>query len=84
MTAPEIIATHLREARFYLDSLTREERKPDRKYVMEICAVRRLKRIRASLMLASVRIEAQARETSRVLGLLDARAATLAREGVLR
>lgn len=84
MTAPEIIATHLRETKFYLDSLTREERKQDRLYVMEICAVRRLKRIRASIMLANVRIEAQARETSRVLGLLDARTAALARDGVLR
>lgn len=83
MTAAEVVAAHLREDRFYLASLTRERlrRGP---YVMEIQAVRYLRRVRAALALQSVRIEAMQAETGRVLGMLDARAAALAREGVLR
>lgn len=79
MTVDDVMTTHLREQRFYLDSLTREERKPDRKYVMEIQAVRFLRRVRCSLMLQSVRIEAQAAATRSALGVLDASIAALAR-----
>lgn len=84
MSAAEaLISRHLQEQNFYLNSLTREQKRHG-PYTMEIQTVRYLKRISASLALANLRIEEQSQETSRMLGLLDARTAALAREGVLR
>lgn len=78
MSAAEIVDRHLDKERRLLESLTREKNKRGRE-VPWIQAARFYLRIETALRLADVRIEAQERAAKSLLGLLDARAAALAR-----